>query len=110
MKNEKGKILEILIVAIAVIIIMSTFLIIGIIIKNSIEYGQKEGIVTDKNYTSAYTTMMRSGNITFPQYHPERYNIRIQKEEKGKIKSIWINVDQTTYHNINIGEYYGYHE
>lgn len=110
MRNEKGEILEVLIVAIAVITIMSTFLIIGIMIKNNIEYGTKEGIVTDKNYTSAYTTMMRSGNTTFPQYHPESYSIKIQKEVEGKEKSIWINVDQTTYHNINVGDYYGYHK
>lgn len=110
MKDEKGEILEILIVTIMVIITISTFVGIGIIAKNNIEYGTKEGIVIDKNYTAAYTTMQRSGNITFPQYHPESYNIRIQKEEKEKIKSIWINVDQTTYHNINIGDYYGYHE
>lgn len=110
MKNEKGEILEILIVAITVIITISTFVGIGIIIRNDIEYGTKEGIVVDKNYTSAYTTMRNSGNITFPQYHPENYSIKIQKEVKGKNKSIWINVDQTTYHNTNIGEYYGYHE
>lgn len=110
MKNEKGEILEIIIVAIAIIIIISTFVIIGIIIKNNIEYGTKEGTVIDKNYTSAYTTMLRSGNTTFPQYHPENYSIKIQKEVDGKNKSIWINVDQTTYHNINIGEYYNYSE
>ena len=110
MKNEKGEILEILIVAITVTIIISTFVGIGIIIKNNIEYGTKEGIVIDKNYTAAYTTMQRSGNITFPQYHPERYSIKIRKEVEGKNKSIWINVDQITYHNINVGDYYGYHE
>ena len=110
MKNEKGEILELFAVAFSIIIIVSIFVIVGIIIKNNIEYGTKEGKVIDKNYIGAYTTIQNSGNITFPQYHPERYNIRIQKEEKGKIKSIWINVDQTTYHNINIGEYYGYHE
>ena len=110
MKNEKGEILEILIITITIITIMSTFLIIGIIIKNNIEYGTKEGTVIDKNYTSAYTTMQTSGNITFPQYHPENYSIKIQKEVEGKEKSIWINVDQITYHNINVGDYYGYHE
>ena len=110
MKNEKGEILEILIVAITVIIIISTFTGIGIIIKNDIEYGTKEGIVVDKNYTSAYTTIQNSGNITFPQYHPEHYSIKIQKEVEGQSKSVWINVDQITYHNINIGDYYGYHE
>lgn len=110
MKNEKGKIVEALIAAIATIIIISIFIAIGIIIKNNIEYGTKEGIVVDKYYIAAYTTMQSSGNITFPQYHPESYNLRIQKEVEGKDKSIWINVDQITYHNINIGDYYGYHE
>ena len=110
MRNEKGEVLEALIVIIAIIITIAMIAMIVILIKNDIEYGTKEGTVIYKNYTSAYTTMMRSGNITFPQYHPESYSIKIQKEVEGKEKSIWINVDQTTYHNINVGDYYGYHE
>lgn len=110
MKNEKGEILEAIIVVITIIIIISAFVTIGIRMKNNIEYGTREGVVIDKNYIAAYTTIQRSGQITFPQYHPENYSIKIQKEVDGKNKSIWINVDQTTYHNIKIGEYYNYSE
>lgn len=110
MKNEKGEILEVLMVAIAVIIIIFVFVAIGIKIKNDIGYGKKEGVVIDKNYTSAYTTMMSCGKSLIPQYHPERYSIKIQKEVEGKNKSIWININQATYQNIDIGEYYNYSE
>lgn len=110
MKNEKREIIATLITAITIIIIIFIFTVIGIIIKNDIEYGTREGIIVDKNYTAAYTIMKSTGNRTFPQYYPEKYRIEIQKEVKGKEKSIWINVDQTTYHNINVGDYYGYHE
>ena len=97
MKNEKVEILEAFMVAIVVIaeaFLIFAFVITGISIKNNIEYGKKEGVVIDKNYTSAYTTMMK------------RYTIKIQKEVEGKNKSIWIDVDQTTYQNIETGEYY----
>lgn len=103
MKNEKGEILEAIIVVITIIIIISAFVAIGIRMKNNIEYGTREGVVIDKNYIAAYTTIQQ-------KYHPENYSIKIQKEVDGKNKSIWINVDQTTYHNINIGEYYDYSE
>lgn len=110
MRNEKGEILEALIVVIAIIITIAMITMIVILIKNDIEYGTKEGIVIDKNYTAAYTTIRTTGKLTFPEYNPEKYSIKIQKEVKGNNKSIWINVDQITYHNLNIGDYYGYHE
>ena len=109
MKNEKAEILEAFMVAIVVIVVtflIFAFVAIGISIKNNIEYGKKEGVVIDKNYTSAYTTMMSCGKSLMPQYHPESYSIKIQKEVEGKNKSIWIDIDQTTYQNIEIGEYY----
>ncbi len=110
MKNEKGEILEVLIVAIAVIILIFAFVAMRISMKNNIEYGKKEGVVIDKNYTSAYTTIISCGKSVIPQHHPESYSIKIQKEVEGKNKSIWINIDQTTYQNIEIGEYYNYSE
>lgn len=110
MKIIKDNVFEIIICAILMINIILVFAVIGIKIKNNIEYGEKEGVVIDKNYTSAYTTMMSCGKSVTPQYHPESYSIKIQKEVEGKNKSIWINIDQTTYQNINIGEYYNYSE
>lgn len=109
MKNEKGGILEALMVALVVIAVI--FLIFGFVsmiisIKNNIEYGKKEGVVIDKKYTSAYTTMVSCGKTLIPQYHPEKYSIKIQKEVEGENKSIWVDIDQTTYQNIETGKYY----
>lgn len=108
--SEKGSIATIIVVIITILITIAMFGLIAIAIKEDIEYGTYEGQVIDKRYNSAYTTMMTSGNITIPQYHPERYSIKIQKEINGKIKSIWISVDKDTYHNINMGDYYGKEE
>lgn len=93
MKNEKGESLEALMVAIvviAVIMLIFGFVTMGISIKNNIEYGKKEGVVIDKKYTSAYTTMVSCGKSLIPQYHPEKYRIKIQKEVEGENKSIWV--------------------
>lgn len=107
MKSEKGSILEIFIIGIVVLTTIVILATIAIEIKQEIEYGTKEGQVIDKSYQAAYTTMMASGKVTIPQYHPERYQIEIQKEIKGKTRSIWISVDEDTYHSINVGDYYG---
>lgn len=109
MKNEKAQILEAFMVAIVVMVVaflIFAFVQMGISMKNNIEYGEKEGVVIDKKYTSAYTTMVMSGKVMVPIHHPERYSIKIQKEVEGKNKSIWIDVDQITYKNIETGEYY----
>lgn len=109
MSNEKKESVDAFMVAIVVIVVaylIFGFVIIGISIKNNIEYGEKEGVVIDKNYTSAYTTMTSSGKALIIQYHPESYSIKIQKEVEGKNKSIWIDIDQATYQNIETGEYY----
>lgn len=108
MKNEKGEILEAFLVAIQVIAVaflIFVFVTMGISMKNNIEYGKKEGVVIDKKYTSAYTTMVSCGRTLIPQYHPEKYRIKIQKEVEGENKSIWVDIDQTTYQNIETGEY-----
>ena len=105
MKSEKG-IIEIFVIGIVVILFVILFTAIGMIIKEEKDYGVKEGQVIDKNYHSAYTTMMSCGKSLIPQYHPEQYQIKIQKEIDGKIKSIWVTVDRDTYHKINVGDYY----
>lgn len=105
MKSEKGAI-EIFLIGIAIITSVILFGLLGIAIKEEIDYGTKEGQVVDKKYHSAYTTIMHSGKVTIPQYHPESYRVQIQKEINGKIKSIWVTVDKDAYHNINIGDYY----
>lgn len=105
MKSEKG-VIEIFLIGVIIIIFVMLFGILGIAIKEETDYGVKEGQVVDKKYHSAYTTMMYSGKVTIPQYYPESYRIQIQKEINGKIKSVWVTVDQYTYHNINVGDYY----
>lgn len=103
-------IVGIIITIMTILVIVTIFGLIVIEIKQDIDYGIKEGQVIDKSYQSAYTTMSTSGNVTIPQYHPERYSIKIQKDIEGKTKSIWISVDKDTYHSISIGEYYGKEE
>ena len=105
MKSEKG-IIEIFVIGIVIILFIILFTAIGIMIKEEKDYGVKEGQVVDKDYRSAYTTMMSCGKSLIPQYHPESYRIQIQKEIDGKIKSIWVTVDRDTYHKINVGDYY----
>lgn len=107
---NKVDILDIIIPVIGILVIIMIFGLIVIGVKQDIDYGIKEGQVIDKSYQSAYTTMSTSGNVTIPQYHPERYSIKIQKNIEGKIKSIWISVDRDTYHSISIGDYYGKEE
>ena len=111
MKSEKGNVVIVLMTIIAVSMIVAIFAIIFIEIKQEVEYGVHEGIVIDKEYRSAYTTMYYGYNsILIPQYHPTQYQIKIQKEIECKVKSIWISVDKDTYHNIKIGDYYGKEE
>lgn len=105
-KKESVEAFMVAIVVIVVAYLIFGFVTIGISIKNNIEYGKKEGVVIDKDYTSAYTTMMMCGKTVISQYHPEKYSIKIQKEVEGKNKSIWIDIDQATYQNIEKGEYY----
>lgn len=105
MKEENG-VIEIIILVFTILFIVGLVSMVGMMIKQEADYGTREGQVIDKKYTSAYTTMMRSGRITVPQYHPENYAIKIQKEVSEELKSIWINVDKETYHKINVGDYY----
>lgn len=106
MESEKGEILTGIITVFVIIIILGIFILLGLCIKEEIDYGTKEGKVIDMQYHSAYTTYTYSGKIRIPQYNPERWEIKIQKEIEGKIKSIWVSVDNITYHQLNIGDYY----
>lgn len=105
MKSEKG-IIEIFLIGIVIILFIILFTAIGIMIKEEKDYGVKEGQVIDKDYRSAYTTMMPCGKIIVPQHHPESYKIQIQKEIDSTAKTIWVTVDRDTYHKINVGDYY----
>lgn len=106
MKEENG-VTEIIILVFTILFIVGLVSMVEMmIIKQKADYGTMEGQVIDKKYTSAYITMMISESITVPQYHPENYAIKLQKEVSEEMKSIWINVDKETYHKINVGDYY----
>lgn len=111
-KSERGfvEILSIIVIMVAILILMLTGSILYTMIKEEEVYGSKQGQIIDKSYHAAYTSMIYSGRVIIPQYHPASYRIRIQKDIDGELKSIWIDVDEKTYHEINIGDYYNKEE
>lgn len=106
MNNERGEILGIMVFIVIIIIFVTLFTLLFSCIKKENDYGTKEGKVIDKKYNAAYTTLMYTGNFHIPQYHSATYSLKIQKEINGEIKSIWVSVDETTYHEFNIGDSY----
>ena len=69
-----------------------------------------EGVVIDKNYSSAYTTYshIKSGNVlvNVPQFHPERYRIQLEGEKDGETVTYWRSVTEQEYSDYEIGDYY----
>ena len=102
MKSERAEVLEIVVISIAIILIVGLFALIGYQIKNEMNYGIKEGTVIDKDYDSAYTSYIYINGMMIPQYHGESWQIKIQKDDK----ELWISVDELTYHDYEIGDYY----
>lgn len=102
MKSERAEVLEVLIISILVITIVGLFALVGYQIKNEMDYGIKEGTVIDKTYRSAYTSYIYINGMMIPQYHGESWQIKIQKDDK----ELWITVDELTYHDYEIGDYY----
>lgn len=111
-KSERGfvEILSIIVIIVAILILTLTGSILYTMIKEEEVYGSKQGQIIDKSYHAAYTSMIYSGRVIIPQYHPASYRIRIQKDIDSELKSIWIDVDEKTYHEINIGDYYNKEE
>lgn len=111
-KSERGfvEVLSIIIIMVVILILTLTGSALYTMIKEEEVYGSKQGQIIDKSYHAAYTSMIYSGRVIIPQYHPASYRIRIQKDIDGKLKSIWIDVDEKTYHEINIGDYYNKEE
>lgn len=110
MKSEKGEILEIFLIGFLIIVIVGLIVVLISSIVNEINYGDKEGIVIDKKYNKPHTTTtyMHTGKIIMPvnQYHPESWEIQIKKEVDEKEKTIWISIDENTYNNLEIGDYF----
>ncbi len=102
MKSERADVLEVVVTSIAIILIVGGFVLIGCLIKNEIDYGVKEGTVIDKDYDPAHTSYIYINGMMIPQYHGESWQIKIQKEDK----ELWISVDELTYHEYEIGDYY----
>lgn len=111
-KSERGfvEILSIIVIMVAILILTLTGSALYTMIKEEEAYGSKQGQIIDKSYHAAYTSMIYSGRVIIPQHHPASYRIRIQKDIDGELKSIWIDVDEKTYHEINIGDYYNREE
>lgn len=111
-KSECGfiEVLYVIIIIVVILILTWTGSTLYTMMKEEEAYGSKQGQIIDKDYHSAYTSMIYSGRIMIPQHHPASYRIRIQKDIDGELKSIWIDVDEKTYHEINIGDYYNKEE
>lgn len=69
-----------------------------------------EGIVVDKDYDPAYTTISTIYNgkstVTMPQYYSESYQIQLRGEKEGEIVTYWKTVSEQEYHSVEIGEHY----
>ena len=111
-KSERGfiEVLSVIIIVVVILILIWIGSALYTMMKEEEAYGSKQGQIIDKDYHSAYTSMIYSGRVIIPQYHPASYRIRIQKDIDGELKSIWIDVDEKTYHEINIGDYYNKEE
>lgn len=69
-----------------------------------------EGVVIDKNYSNAYTTVVYTevGDTKIPHnvYHPESYKLKIQGEKDGEIVTYWFECTAEEYQQYKIGDYY----
>lgn len=111
-KSEYGfiEVLSVIIIIVVILILTWTGSTLYTMMKEEEAYGSKQGQIIDKDYHAAYTSMIYSGRVIIPHHHPASYRIRIQKDIDGELKSIWIYVDEKTYHEINIGDYYNKEE
>ena len=112
-KSERGFIEVLSVIIIVVVILILTWIgsALYTMMKEKEEvYGSKQGQIIDKSYHAGYTFMIYPGNVMIPQHHPANYRVRIQKDIDSELKSIWIDVDEKTYHEINIGDYYNKEE
>ena len=112
------KIATIIIVIGTLLVFGIVFGIFGLIIYTGIKeanYGIKQGIVIDKQYTSEHTyteySVSHIGNetikIPYQKSVAEKYKIKIQKTVDGKQKNTWVEVPKEEYNNLNIGDSYG---
>ena len=69
-----------------------------------------EGVVIDKDYHSAYTTItyIHSDDMTIPvsQYYPERFVLTIRGSKNGETVEYRFAVSEAEYERYSIGDYY----
>lgn len=111
-KSEHGFVEVLSVIIIMVVILILTWIgsALYTMMKEEEAYGSKQGQIIDKDYHAAYTSIVYSGKVAIPYHHPASYSVRIQKDIDGELKSIWVNVDEKTYHEVNIGDYYNKEE
>ena len=90
------------------IVILLGIIILYIFLLTGCGYGELKGIVIDKKYKEEYTTIhcVTTGKtiITTPIHHPATWNLHIQKEENGEIKTTWVSVEEEYYNKVQIGD------
>lgn len=64
------------------------------------------GTIIDKRYHAAYTSYVRTGNVSVPQYHSATYNFTIEGNKDGEMVEYTFSVDETAYHKYEIGQQY----
>lgn len=91
---------------IAVLVILFVIGIIAIPIYQDINFGTKTGTVIDKKYSSAWvgsqTSYVNGKHINIPVTYPEKWQIKIQKDNK----TIWVDISETEYNQLKIGDVY----
>lgn len=101
--NNKGlEIIELL----AFLMIMFIILIIGITLYQEINFGEHTGTIVDKQYHASYVSYTSSyvngSHINIPTTHPQRWSIKLQKNEK----TLWIDISEKEYNELNVGDCY----
>lgn len=101
--NKRGFIfIEIL----AILMIVAIVGLIGLSIYQDVSYGKKTGVIIDKEYHASWvgysTSYVNGRSINIPVTHPQRWTIRIQKDNKD----LWIDVSENEYNSLNIGDCY----
>lgn len=100
--NKKGFVIE----SIVILVIVAIAAIVAIDIYQNVSFGVKTGIVVDKEYHSSWvsynTSYSSNTHLSIPVTHPERWSIKIKKEDK----ELWIDVSENEYNNLSIGDCY----
>lgn len=65
------------------------------------------GVVADKDYRAAYSwvQIVPCGKSFIPMTHyvPERWRLLVESDDG----ECWVSVDETTFHEVEVGDWYG---